>query len=241
MNTLTTITPIVTAKDGQVFANSLDVAEFFGKQHLHVLRDIDTLIGSAPEAASNFGLCPYQAVESGRLYRSFDMTRDGFTLLAMGFTGSSALRFKLAYIAAFNGMEAQLKASVPAVPNFTDPAEAAIAWANEIAQQQVEEMRPLALVGSRAVDHNHSLNRFVRTLPGANTMKVKADLCGHDYLYKSGDTYRVRGGFQHLFTERLNKAFGSVDIFPTAAGRARLIEMYEAGELTMKKGCSPRR
>lgn len=86
------------------------------------------------------------------------MTRDGFTLLAMGFTGSTALRFKLAYIAAFNEMEVQVKASGPAIPNFTDPAEAAIAWANEYkakqiaqtltiaAQKQVEEMRPLALV-----------------------------------------------------------------------------------------------
>ncbi|MBP2150103.1 phage regulator Rha-like protein [Xanthobacter flavus] len=48
-----------------------------------------------------------------RQVRSFDMTRDGFTLLAMGFTGAKALKFKLAYIAEFNAMEEALKAPPP--------------------------------------------------------------------------------------------------------------------------------
>ncbi|WP_367714458.1 Rha family transcriptional regulator [Nitratireductor sp. GISD-1A_MAKvit] len=84
----------MTIKDGKVFANSRDVAEFFGKQHMHVLRDIDALIESAPEASSNFGLCPYQAVAGGRMYRAFDMTRDGLTLLAMGFTSREVTRVR---------------------------------------------------------------------------------------------------------------------------------------------------
>lgn len=47
--------------------------------------------------------------QNGQEYPIFIMNRDGFTLLAMGFTGKKALKFKLDYIAAFNAMEKALK------------------------------------------------------------------------------------------------------------------------------------
>lgn len=81
-----------------MFANSRDVAEYFGKRHDHVLRDIDTLLATEPACAPNFGETSAQVpMPRGgvRLERAFDMTRDGFTLLAMGFTGKRALEFKL--------------------------------------------------------------------------------------------------------------------------------------------------
>jgi Rha family phage regulatory protein len=93
---------------GVPVVNSRDIAEMFEKQHSHVLRDIDGLVSLAPEAASNFGLSEYRD-SSGRSLRCFDMTRDGFTLLAMGFTGPKALQFKLRLIQAFNAMEAALR------------------------------------------------------------------------------------------------------------------------------------
>ncbi len=106
----TTNTPIVTIKNNAVVANSRDVAAYFGKEHFNVLQDIDALIKAAPEAELNFQVCSYKSVEGGRSYRAFDMTRDGFTLLAMGFTGKKALQFKLRYIAQFNAMEAEQRA-----------------------------------------------------------------------------------------------------------------------------------
>lgn len=243
-NENTAIVPLVTVKDGKVFANSRDVAEHFGKMHKNVLRDIDALIEMEPSIALNFE--PIEVdVKVGfgaRKFPTFNMTRDGFTLLAMGFTGAKALQFKLAYIAAFNEMEAKLKVSSPTLPNFADPAAAAIAWAEEYrakeaAKREVEKLKPLAMVGSRAVAHNHSLNRFARTLPGVNTMKLKADLHAHNYLYKKNGTYRVYAKYQYLFAERLDETYGNVDIFPTGAGRALIIQLYEEGRLTMKKGC----
>ncbi len=88
--------PVVSLKDGRVVATSKDVSAYFGKQHNNVLAAIDNLIGISVEAALNFKFCPCQAYEQGRSYRQFEMTRDGFTLLAMGFTGKKALQFKLA-------------------------------------------------------------------------------------------------------------------------------------------------
>ncbi|GAA5617534.1 hypothetical protein Brsp03_01682 [Brucella sp. NBRC 12951] len=89
---ITAAQPIVSVKDGKVFANSKDVADYFGKRHDNVLRDVDTLIGTASSTALSFEECPYRVSDGGRYYRAFKMTRDGFTLLAMGSTGKKALR-----------------------------------------------------------------------------------------------------------------------------------------------------
>src|SRR5690606_36168034 len=127
----------------------------------------------------------------------------------------------------------------------SDPVAAARAWADayeqkRIAEQRVQELTPLAVVGSRAVAHEHSLGRFVRTLPGVNTMKIKSDLKAFNYLYKRDGAYRVYSRFQHLFVERVVDEYGTIEIFPTAEGRALIISLYEQGRLTMKKGHLPR-
>lgn len=99
-------------QNDQVLTNSLLVAEKFGKEHQHVLRDIRTLI----EGMSKIGDTPlfvestYINEQNKQEYPMFIMNRDGFTLLSMGFNGKKALKFKLDYIAAFNAMEKQLKA-----------------------------------------------------------------------------------------------------------------------------------
>ena len=103
--------PVIFTKDGEVFTNSRDVAETFDKRHDNVLRDIDALISHASELRDrHFSVIsrPHPTVP-GREDRSFDMNRDGFTLLAMGFTGEKALKWKLRYIDAFNAMEAELR------------------------------------------------------------------------------------------------------------------------------------
>ena len=89
---------------------SLSVAESFEKDHSHVLRDIRALMADLSEdfSQSNFGLAEYLDGQ-GKKRPCFELTRDGFTLLAMGFTGKKALEFKLKYIKAFNYMEAAIR------------------------------------------------------------------------------------------------------------------------------------
>ena len=95
-----------------VTTNSRTVAEVFEKEHKNVLRDIDELIAKGGErCALNFERTSAKVQmpnNASREVRAFEMTRDGFTLLAMGFTGAKALDWKLAYIEAFNQMEAAL-------------------------------------------------------------------------------------------------------------------------------------
>lgn len=106
--------PVVFERGGHAMANSLDVAGYFEKNHQHVMRDIRTLL--ATEHASKIGLmfrptAREVVVGNGgrRLDPAYDMDRDGFTLLAMGFTGARSLEFKLRYIDQFNKMESAIK------------------------------------------------------------------------------------------------------------------------------------
>ena len=88
--------------------SSLDVAETFGKAHDKVMRDIRDIGCSAEFNAANFGDIEYLD-SRGRKQKACVMTRDGFTLLVMGYTGELAMRFKEAYIKQFNAMESALR------------------------------------------------------------------------------------------------------------------------------------
>lgn len=83
---------------------SLDVAETFGKEHNKVLRDIRELDCSDEFRLSNFGQSSYVNLQ-GKKMPMYYMTRDGFTLVAMGYTGEKAMKFKEGYIRQFNEME----------------------------------------------------------------------------------------------------------------------------------------
>ena len=99
-------------RHGVPMVSSRSVAKKFGKQHGHVMRDIENLIEDLSKIGDisrhNFAPSAYKD-EYGRKQPEYLMTRDGFTLLAMGFTGKKALQFKTAYIAAFNQMESFIK------------------------------------------------------------------------------------------------------------------------------------
>lgn len=107
---------LVIMKNRQAVTTSLQVAETFGKRHDHVMRDIEELIAQSgsPELGNEmFAKGSYD--NRGKSYPMVYMNRDGFTLLAMGFTGTDAMKFKLAYIKAFNSMQSQLEQR-PALP-----------------------------------------------------------------------------------------------------------------------------
>uniref|UniRef100_UPI0025B2478E Rha family transcriptional regulator n=1 Tax=Bacteroides acidifaciens TaxID=85831 RepID=UPI0025B2478E len=94
-----------------VLTNSLLVAEKFGKEHRHVLDAIRDLIKGCAEnsAVPMFEETTYINPQNKQEYPMFIMNRDGFTLLAMGFTGKKALNFKMDFINAFNKMETMLR------------------------------------------------------------------------------------------------------------------------------------
>lgn len=102
--------------NNQLTTTSLKIAERFGMEHKNVLRKIQALEIPADFTRLNFKLSEY-IDSTGRKCKQYTITRDGFTLLAMGFTGKKAMKFKIDFINAFRAMEAEL---MNRKPTFTE-------------------------------------------------------------------------------------------------------------------------
>jgi Rha family phage regulatory protein len=92
----------------QAVTDSLTVAEVFGKNHADVLRDIRKMECSEEFRLRNFAVSSYVNTQNKEMPMYF-MNQKGFTLLAMGYTGKEAMKFKEAYINEFERMEEELK------------------------------------------------------------------------------------------------------------------------------------
>ena len=100
---------VIKNQSGNDITTSLIVAEVFGKRHDHVLRDIENLSCSESFRVANFGETPYVHEQNGQTYRMYEMTKDGFSFLVMGYTGEKAGEFKEKFIIEFNKREDMLK------------------------------------------------------------------------------------------------------------------------------------
>ncbi len=98
---------VLSTKSGEPVASSRQVAENFGKEHKDTLESIRQIL-AAENSATKSMFYETTFENRGKQYPMYLMNRDGFTLLAMGFTGKAALEWKLKYIAAFNEMEKKL-------------------------------------------------------------------------------------------------------------------------------------
>lgn len=100
----------IMTRDEKVVVNSRVIAGKFSKRHDQVLRDIENLIEGLHKIEDTlitdyFIKSSYVHEQNNQSYKEYLMTRDGFSLLVMGFTGKKALQWKLKYIEAFNKME----------------------------------------------------------------------------------------------------------------------------------------
>ena len=115
---------ILSTQNGEPVASSREVAKRFGKNHRDVLRAIEDILEGVRKIAQTpkditaqncavtqmFFKSEYTHPQNHQKYPMYLMNRDGFSLLAMGFTGKEAVQWKLKYISAFNAMEKQLAA-----------------------------------------------------------------------------------------------------------------------------------
>lgn len=133
---------ILSTQNGEPVASSRQIAESFGKEHKDVLRAIENIKAQNCALTSMFFETTYTA-GTGKAYPMYLMNRDGFTLLAMGFTGKAALEWKLKYIQAFNAMEKQL-AQRPQLSRAELMAQALIAAHDELEHKdrQIAELTP---------------------------------------------------------------------------------------------------
>lgn len=127
------------------------IAEKFEKEHRNVMRDIRALVDANPDwGMLNFEQTPYVDAQNGQTYQMYEMTRDGYSMLVMGFTGKKAMDWKIKFLAAFNAMEGQIRSAArPAMIDLNDPSQlvpllTSHAQRTQIAEAKVSEMSPKA-------------------------------------------------------------------------------------------------
>lgn len=192
---------LVKIENQQIVTDSRQIAENFGKQHKHVIEAIENIKAENSALTSFFYEGTYKA-GTGKSYKMYLMNRDGFTLLAMGFTGKQALEWKLKYIKAFNDMEAELKAKQEPksqIDILVESAKALQRQERELARlklTQEEHSKSLEIVNSRIDTFNCVCTK------GTKRQKLVAMI--NAYSNKHGLTYRE--GW-HRFKQAYNFAF----------------------------------
>lgn len=156
MNELVTLT----GNSNQPVTTSKKIAEVFEKRHDHVLRDIETLAGGIPNFGETFQKTNYIHEQNGQEYPMYYITRDGFSLLAMGFTGQKALQWKIKYIEAFNLMEKQLNTPELQMAHGLLAAKTLIEQKDKLIETQkqiIEEQKPKALFADAVSSSDSSI------------------------------------------------------------------------------------
>ena len=147
--------------NGVLTVGSVEVARHFEKHHKHVLQTIHDLAAENSAAKNMFIESTYE--NRGKQYPQYLITRDGFSLLVMGFTGKKALEWKLKYIEAFNKMETALKQAIPTLD---------VAKAKEL---KIKEDRATAML-------LNAQNRMIKTLlsntKDKNLSQIAIDVMG---------------------------------------------------------------
>lgn len=100
---------MVMAIQGKAFTTSQKIADYFGKSHKNVLRKIRQTINECPDDFARLNYEPADFIDkNGETQPMYKLTKDGYMLVVMGFTGAAAMLIKVKYIQAFNWMTGQL-------------------------------------------------------------------------------------------------------------------------------------
>ena len=199
MNTLVSIN-----KQHQSITTSRIVAETFEKNHSHVLRDIRELHCSDEFRATNFGLMvEMKELPQGGATRSeyYEITKDGFTFLVMGYTGEKAAKFKEMFIEAFNTNEALLASDdyillrsqeiLKERVNLLTQQNQILKHTNQILEEEKKILLPKAEYTDQVLNSTdtHTFSEVAKSLalPSATALYNKCRTLG--IIFKQGDKY----------------------------------------------------
>ena len=157
--------------------SSRKVAEVFEKEHNIVMRSIRDLVCGDDFSRCNFAQSTYMS-DRGKEYPEYLMTRDGFTLLAMGFTGSKAMQWKIKYIETFNRMEAELSTSFAIPRTYAEALHLAAELEDKrlMLEAKIEQDAPYTETG-KAITASHDCITIAQFVP---ILKEAGIENGHD-------------------------------------------------------------
>ena len=230
---------ILSTQNGEPVVSSRQIAENFGKEHKNVLQTIDNMTAENSAVLQMFHLSEYTTSQNKKL-PMYLMNRDGFTLLAMGFTGKAALEWKLKYIQAFNEMEKKLNA--PQMPKLSKEMQALFLLDD---RTQRQEQRLTALENTMTVDYNQqrvlrkSISRSVICALGDESAPAYIDNhvrskvyseCNHDVqdwfrVNSVGNIPRKRFDEAVEYIQRWKPSTNTVMLIQQTNGQTSLFEM----------------
>ncbi|MBV7311058.1 Rha family transcriptional regulator [Morganella morganii] len=217
--------PSVFIHDGKAITTSISIADYFQKTHDNVLKKIRSVIADCDEKYHlvNFNEVVRDVTGGDGAVRKmpmYELTRDGFVLIAMGFTGKKALQWKINYINAFNSMEAELFSPKKSTVDQRTPLRDAVNLlvskkglmypeAYSIVHQRfsvesIEELQPEQL--PMAIEYIHRLALEGEYLPKDDPREVT-----HLYVNKDLDIHNVNALAKHF--EAIYTAW-KVELYP---------------------------
>lgn len=175
------MTDLVIIQNQQAVTSSRIVAEKFNKLHKNVLASIKEILAAENSATKFFKETKY--LSRGKKYIEYFMNRDGFMLLVMGFTGKAAMDIKIAYINAFNEMEARLRElqkpkQLPLLEQVKPAVEYVRPYENVEYMQKLEEVKAY-INAAKVLTDNLTQTRSLSEHQGALKLMV-------DILWKAG-------------------------------------------------------
>lgn len=223
---------------GRYCLNDLHKASGGDKKHqpLNFLRNDQTVALINELQTSEMRTAPVESIRGGSAPGTF-VCKELVYAYAMWISAS----FQLKVIRAFDTLQTQGvavadHAAEDLLKNPLKYLEAIIGQAKEL-QAQLSVAAPKAEVFDAIMEErNPTLAKFTRSLSGVNTIATKRDLMGLGYLYKAKGIYRVYAKHRDsLFSEKMNPAYGSYDIFVLPEGAKELTKLFKAKKLTMLK------
>lgn len=209
-------TGIVFQQDGQAVTTSLIVAREFDKEHRNVMRDIRELIQKGVlknEQTPMFVEKLYVNEQNGQQYPMYLMNRDGFTLLAMGFTGERALEFKMKFLQAFNAMgqllssdEYILMRSQQIMKRLNEQLNQKVQMLegrNALLEQENQELAPKAQYTDDVLQSNGTYTHSEM----AKELNFRSWVAFIDACKKDGILFKHQGGMYMLYAKYSGKGY----------------------------------
>ena len=198
---------VLSNKKGQDVTTSLIIAEVFGKDHKNVLRDIQNL--DCPNEFNQLNFEPIEYLDSrGRKQTAYEITKDGFSFLVMGYTGGKAAEFKVKFINEFNKRDALLKNDDYILARSREIMEKRI---NLLEQQMYQKDEQLQLqenvIKQQApkVEYHDKVLQAVNAIPttviakelGMSAIKLNQMLNDNKVIYKVGGTWVLHQKYEN--------------------------------------------
>ena len=234
---------VLSNKKGQDVTTSLIIAEVFGKDHKNVLRDIQNL--DCPNEFNQLNFEPIEYLDSrGRKQTAYEITKDGFSFLVMGYTGGKAAEFKVKFINEFNKRDALLKNDDYILARSREIMEKRI---NLLEQQMYQKDEQLQLqenvIKQQApkVEYHDKVLQAVNAIPttviakelGMSAIKLNQLLNDNKVIYKVGGTWVLHQKYHnkgyavsrtYTYTDEEGNTKTSIQLYWTELGRKHIHE-----------------